>query len=261
MKSKIKNKKLVIGCIIVIIILAVAIITGIYVYNKTKNTTDDSTNDKAYIEIWRDITMDADIDLYSTGSGENEKLYLGAQPLQYRINKNGEIYTYQESSFKNMTTGERDPATSNYIKTISQSEVEKIESELKSIIENNTSDSYDYGSTYWYIKMNEEVNRVNVNVYQYVLEQYVDENYEQTVKARNLEKSIHDFMKENYATNKSSSKSEAFDMLSLTDEEKNIILEAYKKENPDIEFENSELLDIIEQQSIIIWSENLKDSI
>lgn len=53
--------------------------------------------------------MDMDIDLYSTGSGANEKLYLGAQPVHYLINKNG--YIYQDSSYQNKMTGKRDPAT------------------------------------------------------------------------------------------------------------------------------------------------------
>ena len=177
MKLKIKNKKTIIICIIVLLI--VAILIGLYFLKRNTPTIDDELRENAYIDIWRDNLMEADIALYSTGSGENEKLYLGAQPLHYLINKNGDIYTYQASSFQNKMTGKRDPATSKYIKTLSQSDVQKIENELKSITENNNSNSFSLDSTYWYIKINGESTRVNVNVYQYVLEQYLDENYSQ----------------------------------------------------------------------------------
>ena len=269
MKLQIKNTKIL---IIFIIILIVAIIVGIYFIRST-NATSDKLKDNtyidilkdnsmnAYIDIWRDNSMDPDIDLYSIGSGENEKLYLGTQPLHYLINKNGDIYTYQASSYKNKLTGEREPATIKYIKTVSQSDLEKIENELKSITENNNSNSISLYPTYWYIKINEKSTRVNVNVYQYVLEQYLDENYPQTINNRNLENSIHDFIKENYATNQSSLYSGPFNMFSLTDEEKNIILDKYKKENPNIEYSDNELLSIIEHQAFTIWYESAESLI
>ena len=252
MKLNIKNKKTIIICIIVLI---VAILIGLYFWQRNTSTIADKLRDNAYIDIWRDNSMDPDINLYSTGSD----LYLGAQPLHYLINKNGDIYTYQASSYQNKMTGKREPATSKYIKTLSQTDVQKIENELKSIKENNNSNSFSLYSTYWYIKINGESTRVNVNVYQYVLEQYLDENYSQTINKRNLENSIHDFIKENYATNQAAFYSGPFNMSSLTDEEKNIILNEYKKENPNVKIADDELLSIIEHQAFTIWYESTKD--
>lgn len=97
---------------------------------------------------------------------------------------------------------------------------------------------------------------MNVNVYQCVLEQYLDENYTETINKRNLENSIYDFIKKNYYANQSSLYSGPFNMFSLTDEEKNIILEEYKKENPNIEMTDDELLSIIEHQAFTIWYES-----
>ena len=51
------------------------------------------------------------------------------------------IKVKEGSSSKNKITGKRNPATSKYIKTISQSDLQKIENELKSIVENNSSNS------------------------------------------------------------------------------------------------------------------------
>lgn len=257
MKLIVRNKKILIVCISILIVA----IVGIYFIKRSSGTKNDALKDNAYIDIWRDNSMDADIDLYSTGSGANEKLYLGAQPVHYLINKNGDIYTYQASSYKNKMTGKRDPSTSEYIKKLSQSDLEKIENELKSITENNNSNSFSLYDTYWYIKINGKSTRVNVNVYQYVLEQYLDENYTQTINRRNLENSIHDFMKENYAANQSAIYSGPFNMFSLTDEEKNIILIEYKKENPNIEYSDDELLSIIEDQAFTIWYESTKSLI
>lgn len=172
MKLSIKNKKIII-VIVCAVILIVAIICGIYFYNRNSDTANDSLKDNAYIDIWRDISMDMDIDLYSTGSGANEKLYLGAQPVHYLINKNGYIYIYQDSSYQNKMTGKRDPATVKYIKQLSQSDLEKLENDLKSIIENNSSNSVSLTSTYWYIKVNGKSTRVNANIQTQILNNYL----------------------------------------------------------------------------------------
>lgn len=153
------NKKVI---IFLILIFIVAIIVGIYFYKK--NT---------YIDIWRDNSMDADIALYSIGSGVNEKLYLGAQSIHYLINKNGEVYTYQASSYKNKITGKREPATVEYIKTLSQSELGNLENDLKSTIESNSSDSISLNSSYWYIKIDGNSTRVNINVQTSILNKYL----------------------------------------------------------------------------------------
>ena len=164
------NKKVI---IFLIVIFIVAIIVGIYFYKRNTSVANDAIKENAYIDIWRDKSMDADIDLYSTGSGANEKLYLGAQSIHYLINKNGEVCTYQASSYKNKTTGKRDPATVEYIKTLSQSELENLENDLKSTIESNSSDSISLNSSYWYIKIDGNSTRVNINVQTSILNKYL----------------------------------------------------------------------------------------
>lgn len=81
------------------------VIGGIYLHNRNSDATNNLLKDNAYIDMWEDNSMHADIALYSTGSGSgaNEKSYLGAQLVHYIINKNGEIYTYQ-----NKMTGKRE---------------------------------------------------------------------------------------------------------------------------------------------------------
>ena len=170
MKLNIKNKKVV---IVYIAILIVAVIIGIYFYKRNNSAAKDEPKDNAYIDIWRDTSMDTDIALYSTGSGTNEKLYLGKQPVHYLINKNGDVYTYQESSYKNKMTGKRDPATVEYIKQLSQSDLKKLENDLKSITENNNSNSISWTSRDWYIKIDGKSTRVDVDVQTQVLNNYL----------------------------------------------------------------------------------------
>ena len=164
------NKKVIIFCIVILI---VAIIIGIYFYKRNNSIANDTIKENAYIDIWRDKSMDADISLYSIGSGANEKLYLGAQSLHYLINKNGDVHTYQASSYQNNKTGKRDTATVKYIKTLSQSELENLENDLKSIIDFNLSDSISLNSSYWYIKIDGNSTRVNVNVKTSILNNYL----------------------------------------------------------------------------------------
>lgn len=153
MKLKVKNKKIVISCIIILI---VSIIVRMYFYNKIKRIKDD-----AYIDIWRDTSMDP---VHNFG--------LNSQPLHYLINENGEVYTYR-ASYKNEITGKKDSATIKYIKTISKSDLQKLENDLKQIIENNTDDSISYWYLdYWYIEINNNSTRVNVNVKSQVLDKY-----------------------------------------------------------------------------------------
>ncbi len=171
MKLNIKNKKIIIFCIAVLIVVVIG--GGIYFYKRSYSEKNNLLKDNAYIDIWRDKSMDMDIDLYSTGSGANEKLYLGVQPVHYLINKNGNIYTCQDSSYQNKMTGKRDPATVKYIKQLSQSDLEKLENDLKSIIENNSSNSVSLTSTYWYIKVNGKATRVNANIQTQILNNYL----------------------------------------------------------------------------------------
>ncbi len=55
------NKKVI---IFFIVILIVAIIIGIYFYKRNNSIANDTIKENAYIDIWRDKSMDADIDLY-----------------------------------------------------------------------------------------------------------------------------------------------------------------------------------------------------
>ncbi len=238
MKFIIKNYWIfIIICIIVVIF---EIKFGLY-FLKRNNIDADKLIGNAYIDIREE---------YKT--------------LHYIINKNGDIYTYQDNSNRNTETGEKEPATIKYIKKLSKSDVKNIENELKSIAEKHKDDSsliQANWSNHWYIKINGETTRVNVNVYQKVLEQYFDEkSYSQKMYIKNLETSIHDFMKENYDLSQSSYNSDPFGKNSLTDEERNIILNEYKKRNPNVEVTDDELLNIIKNQEYTIYYENLINS-
>lgn len=239
MKFTIKNYLIFI--IICIIIVIFEIKFGLYFLKRNNNIDADKLISNAYIDIW-----------------EQHKT------LHYIINKNGDIYTYQDSSNQNTETVEKEPATIKYIKKLSKSDVKNIENESKSIAEKYKVDSsYNIANwfNYWYIKINGETTKVNVNVYQEVLEQYFDEkSYSQKMYIKNLETSIHDFMKENYDLSQSPYNSGPFDKNSLTDEERNIILNEYKKRNPNVEVTDDELLNIIKNQEYNIYLENLIDS-
>jgi len=177
------NKKVI---IFFIVILIVVIVGGICFYKRNNNTANDILEEytpieeilgdesmDAYIDIWRDTSMDMDIALHSIGSGPNEKLYLGAQPIHYLIDENGEVHTHQASSYRNKKTGKRDPATVEYIKKLSHSELENLEKDLKLIIETNSSDSIGLDSSYWYIQINGKSTRVNVNIQTSILDNYL----------------------------------------------------------------------------------------
>ena len=169
MQLKASNKKCVIKCIIILIFL---ISLGIYSYINTRY----SLLSNAYIDIWRDTLMDPDIDLYSIGGGINQKLYLGAQPLHYIINKNGKVYTYKESSYRNMITGITDFPTIKYIKKISKSDFKKLENDLNLTIKNNNCNSPSINSKDWFIKIKNKENnftRVNINVERQILDKYL----------------------------------------------------------------------------------------
>lgn len=111
----------------------------------------------------------------------------------------------------------------------------------------------------WKYKINNSTHYVkDIDLYQYILEPYLGKNYAQTIRKRELENSIYNFMKENYAKGQELIHSGDFNMFSLTDKEKNIILNEYKKKNVNIEYSDDELLSIIDHQAFKIWSENLK---
>lgn len=153
--------------------------------NISKSTNSTTTNNRnvdldkyteldkiedGYIDIWRDISDDPDFCLESIGTGENRKLYLGAKPVHYLININGEVYTYQDSSFENIMTGERDPATVKHIKKLSQSDLKELENDLKLVIDNYSSSSWT--DDIWYIKIDNSSGRVDVDLETQILNKY-----------------------------------------------------------------------------------------
>lgn len=182
-----KNNKKKIWFIISSII--VITVVGIIVYVTTKDKGKSNIKEVAIIDIWRDTSMDSDIDLHSTGSGIFEKVYLGAQPVHYIIDENGELYTYQESSFKSKLTGIREPATVKHIKKLQEAEIQKLKKELKKMVTNNKSDEHDFTSTYYYVKINGNTTRVNMDLEAEVLSKYIendrhDDNKESSIKIR-----------------------------------------------------------------------------
>lgn len=139
--------------------------------NNNSNSNADSILDSAYIDIWKSTALNTEPDLFSTGTGSDTKLYLGSQPLHYLINKNGDVHTYQDSSFQNELTGERDPATITYIKTLSQSELVTLENDLKSAISSNASNNVTYSS--WYIKIDGNQTKVDMDLKSNILNNYL----------------------------------------------------------------------------------------
>lgn len=168
MKNKVKIA--IIACVVILIAVIVAMV--LISVNK-KDSEDNIDENKVYIDMWRDNAGDTDISLYSSGSGDNEMLYLGSQPIHYLVYDNGEVHTKQESSYKNKKTGKRDPATIEYVTTLSESDLQSLENELKSIIENDEGDAFDFDATYWYIRLNGELTRVKGNLLNDVLNNYI----------------------------------------------------------------------------------------
>lgn len=70
-------------------------------------------------------------------------------------------------------TGIRDPATVKYIKTISKSDLQKLENDLKINIKNYKADSSNAFEEHWIIKINNNYNSVNVDVINTVLNNYL----------------------------------------------------------------------------------------
>lgn len=99
-----KNKKII---WIIAGILVVAIIAIVAMVLATKKSTPiDTVRKDSYIHLKKMMLGYADIDLYSTGSGDNERLYLGIQPDEYYITKDGDVYFYSGPTERNAKTGE-----------------------------------------------------------------------------------------------------------------------------------------------------------
>ncbi len=173
------NKKVIIVCIVILI---AAISAGIYFYKRNNNNiSNDSTDNSiansidgnniketSYIDIW--FHTETDIALYSGPKGR----YLGNSPLHYLINKDGDIYTYKGGSFQDEKTGEIEPATVEYIKKLSQDELESLVNDLKSIIKNdNSNDTTNYWTSYWNVEIDGNTNKVYESVKTNVLDKYL----------------------------------------------------------------------------------------
>lgn len=165
--------------LIAIILLKTNILDEKQISNTISNEIESSDDEEAHIDLWRDNTMDGDIDLYSRGTGDNKEIYLGAQSIHYLISKNGEIKSSQPSSFMNEKTREIAPPKEEYLKTLNESELKNLEEELKSVIKNKSTNSVDidsqkwYLKDYWFIKIDGEKARVQCDVYSEILSKYL----------------------------------------------------------------------------------------
>ena len=129
----------------------------------------------ARIEIWYDTTFDADIDLYSTGSGKDEKIYLGAQPTHYVIEANGSLYAVKQGEYKNAETGEIDPGTVIFIKKFDDDELKRFRKDLDKIIrtkEDKDGFPINFGDEFWFIKIDEKTYRVKAKLKISIIDKY-----------------------------------------------------------------------------------------
>jgi len=159
----IKNKYFIMFTIVVFFIIAIIIA------NNNQSFTP------ARIEIWYDTTFDADIDLYSTGSGKDEKIYLGAQPTHYVIEKNGALYSVKQGEYKNAETGEVDPGTVIFIKKFNDDELKRLRKDLNKIIKTKADkDGFpiNFGDEFWFIKIDEKTYRVKAKLKISIIDKY-----------------------------------------------------------------------------------------
>lgn len=178
----------------------------------------------------------------------------GAIDVKYKIYKNGDVYEYLHRS------EDIEYEAVNYhklLKRISLEEINEIKDKIKKLenseyIEKNF-DSNDIAKymgmhEFWSVEVDNKMYTVTgINLYEYLLEQYLDENYEETISKRNFEKSIYNFIK-NYGL-------ETHELFPLDDEEKRIILDEYKKENEINSYNDEEILNIIREQALKMWYE------
>ena len=151
MKEKNKKQVKVIYIVLIVLIVIVLAYLSFTLYTIVKTAKNDEILNNAYIDVWEDISMEADIDLYSEGTGIFEEIYLGNQPLHYVIHKDGKVYTYIASSYENRITGIRQPASVEYLKTLSQEELIDVENRLNSTMKTNELKSFmDINKRYWH---------------------------------------------------------------------------------------------------------------
>lgn len=99
----VKNKKIFIP-IAILLVIALIFVIGRIVYQKTV-TPWNYVIENAYIHIEESMLGMTDIDLYSSGSGLNKRIYLGIQPNEYYIMSNGDVYYYKGPTERNAVTG------------------------------------------------------------------------------------------------------------------------------------------------------------
>ncbi len=181
----------------------------------------------------------------------------GSIDVEYKIYKNGDIYI-DENRPKDI---EYEAVKEHiFIKNISKSDLEKIKNKLENLNELDFKANSYIESEWVYIINNDRYYVKNINIYQFVLEEYLDDNYEQTLKKREREKSIYNFLKDNYTRDQAIYIDGKYEMLGLTIEEKKIVLDEYKKVNPKVDISDEDLLEIIGDQALKINNEYMFDS-
>ncbi len=158
-----------------IIIALIALgISGYIIWNATAEKDRNAGQSEVYMDIWRDNSLDMDIALYSIGSGEDEMIYLGAQPTHYLVHPDGKVYTSVAASFKKKTTGEINGPVVVELTTLTEEQLESLEKELKEAIRVNGNDP-DAETPFWNVKIGDEVKKVYVDVYTEILKKYIGE--------------------------------------------------------------------------------------
>ena len=107
-----------------ILFIILVIILGFAIYFFTRHEPYDDH----YIEVYTDAITD--IGLYSVGSGYNERIYLGSQPIHYIVDSNGQVRTYQRGLYKNAKTGIEDPSKTIYYDQLCKKQLRALKDEL-----------------------------------------------------------------------------------------------------------------------------------
>lgn len=173
MNSKVKKIVIIVLCLVILIVLSVI---GFFVIKNLSNEKEieevkEEDND-IVVDMWEDISLNMDIDLVSSGTGENEMLYLGEQPIHYILKENREIYKYQESSEENKVTGEREPATNEFIKQFTEDDFTILKDKIQKLTKYKKSDRQKTESKYWFIKINGETTRIEYDLEGLLLYKY-----------------------------------------------------------------------------------------
>lgn len=146
-----KIKKVLKKIIITIILLSCII----FIFSIIREAYIDNIKNTAYIDIYIDTPSELSPAVYENGRGITRKRYLGLQPLHYLVKQNGKVYTYKAGSFQSEVTKFK------YIKTLSKNDLNKLEKNLKLILENNTEKPFGLDTRIWHIKIEGNHRKVN----------------------------------------------------------------------------------------------------